>query len=162
MKHSSFLAIFVSLFIISCSQTEEPLYSCDDDVDNWISEHLDDVKSMSRSTWLNIQDFELQKSVYALFNAEQKYIIWTEHLKEVMTLDWNPDEMLHLKRMYDFIADWPELFNGRIDTMTDEDADTFEIFIYKWQEYAKENLNWSDATIYATIASPEKNDRQTR
>lgn len=150
MKKFSFLWLIAILVFTSCSQDEE-FYSCDPDVDQWTKEHLSEIKTMTRSNWLEVEGEDYKKAVYIAFTPDQEILFWKEKLSEVLELDWNSEERNHIKLLINYIEQNPELFDDM-----NSDKDSFEKFVYLWLERAREELKWDDSIIYAIAVSGER------
>lgn len=156
MKSSmKFLMFFIAMasalsLLTACGHTEEP-FSCDADIDSWVKESLAEVRVMTRSEWLELEDTETERACYRAFTTEQRQKFWIDKLNEVLSLDWNDKEGKHIEEMLSFVAG-----NERIFSETHSDMDFEDIvdkFIYLWIEEGKEQLGWSDKIVYAIIAT---------
>jgi len=140
--------LLVSMAMFSCSQDEE-VYSCDKEVDTWVKENLDDIRHMDRSKWLEL-DERVSRAVYIAFAPEQKQIFWQQKIQEVLSLNWNESEKEHIVAFYETVKSNPDWFD--LDTSIREKCfEDFELFKYRWTEYAKEELGWTLSQI-ASIA----------
>lgn len=144
------MAIILLQLLSSCS--DDITYSCDSTQNDWVKNHLDDIKSMDRIDWLNT-DAPLSIPVYRAFSATQKIDFWNQKMDEVQQLKWNNDELEHIKVISEYIKAHPLLFNPNIP---DNVIDDFDIFIYKWCNWAQEHLGWSNNIIYSLIGCGNK------
>ena len=61
---------------------------------------------------------------------------WKEKFSQVMKLDWNEKEKEHIQHLIDYLNENPDIFEL-------DDSNEYEIFKYKWIDYAKNELGWS-------------------
>ena len=140
-----------SIIFVGCNNTlDEVYYSCNKEADKWAKENIVDIQKMTRTDWERISDYSYQKAAYNAFTAEQKSTFWIERIEEIMLLDWNEDEINHLTDLLQFVKNHVSVFENDSDT---KEAD---IYSYKWIDYARNNLNWTDYTIYAVTMSGYK------
>lgn len=135
----SICLVFFSLLLYSCS-SEEEIYSCDPNVDQAVKDNLEEIHKMNRADWLDISDYQMQRAVYNAFTAEQKHAFWISKLTNVLEFDWNAGEKEHIQKLMDYAT--VTLFERKLSK---ED----EIFFYKWNDYAKEELDWDMQVIGA-------------
>ena len=138
--------LFASFALFSCSQEEE-IYSCDEAVNDWVKDNLFDIQKMTRSDWLNL-DENVKQAAYVAFTPEQKQTFWLEKMQEVLLLGWNEVEKVHLESLYKMILDNPQWFSLGFSENKHE-LEKFELFTYKWVEYAKDDLEWDDILIFS-------------
>lgn len=143
-------AFIIVQLLSSCS--DDITYSCDSNQNNWVKSHLEDIKSMHRIDWLNI-DGTLGIPVYRAFSANQKLDFWSHKFNEVQQLNWNKAELEHIKVISEYINSHPQLFCANIP---EKDIDDFDIFIYNWCNWAYEHLGWTDSIIYSITGCGNK------
>lgn len=145
MKKKNFCIFFIltCVFMSSCSSDDE-LYSCDPDANEWAKENLSEIRSMDRVDWLEIGDDTYQRASYNAFTSSQRFDFWVDKINHVLTLDWNDLEKEHIKILLDFIGDNRSVFK----TGATEES---EIFFYRWSEEAKEILGWNDQVVGSII-----------
>lgn len=85
--------------IIGISACSAPTYSCDPEIDNWVTQNINRVKTLTRADWLDIDNIEYQRGAYGAFSVEQKVKLWIEKFEEALKLDWNETEYKHIKRL---------------------------------------------------------------
>ncbi|WP_029904859.1 bacteriocin fulvocin C-related protein [Prevotella sp. 10(H)] len=141
VKLLSILLVLCGLGLFSCSGDDE-YYSCDPEANEWAKDNLDDIRKMTRSEWLNV-DVGLQRAAYVAFVPDQKKNFWMQKMDEALKLNWNEKEKAHLKEIQNYLS---RNINFSTETTKEEN-----IFIYKWIEYAREELGWTDKIIYALI-----------
>ena len=146
------ITILFGLILCSCSM-DEPRYSCNREIDDWVKENVDRIHLMSRADWLEAEP-ELCIPIYRAFKPEQRIEFWREKFKELMMLSWTDGEMSLIKEAEQFFEEHINLFGDILPT--DEQLDEVEIFFYKWSEKAKKEYLWSDSMITSIIASGEK------
>lgn len=83
-------------------------------------------------------DMGTQKAIYNAMSLEQRYNLWITKLNNVLKLEWNEKEEEHLNNLLIFIENNKILFDNK---KNDDINDEFELFMYKWKEYAK--MNWA-------------------
>lgn len=140
--------VLLGLFMYSCSSDIE-VYSCDPEIDGWVKEHKREIRSMTRSNVLELADVNLQRAVFTAFDPDQMYYFWKEKISEVLYLNWNMQEQEHIKQIDVFIDENKDIFTKGM-------SDAGSIFIYKWIEHAREELNWDDKQIYGVIMEGNK------
>jgi hypothetical protein len=145
--------IVMCFAFFSCLQEEE-VYSCDKDVNAWVKENLADIQQMTREDWLRL-DESVNRAAYVAFKPEQKQKFWLQKLQEVLSLDWNELEKAHIKDFYQEILDNQQWFLDDF-SKNESDFEKFEIFIFKWKEYAEVNFGWDKNIMGSIIASGNK------
>ena len=150
--------LLIILLITSCDSANEPLFSCDEHINHWVETNLKTVHQLNRQQWLTIKTIGQKIATYRGFTSEQKHKFWHDKLKEVKMLDWNSEELKHIDTLINFIDEYDKIFtdNFKNKTIDEELEDTFDVFMYTWTQDAKDNLNWSDRTIFAIIGAGEK------
>jgi len=140
-------------FIMCACSMDEPKYSCNTEVDEWVKDHVDEIHSMSRANWLE-SDAEFSIPIYRAFTPEQRINFWREKFQELKALPWSTGELSLIKEAESFFESHLSLFGPNVPT--DEQLDDMELFIYKWSEKAKKDYSWSDQMIASIIASGDK------
>lgn len=135
------------VFIGFCSCSETIVYSCDSDANIWVKRNLEQIQQMSREEWEMIESSSYQHAAYVAFPGEKKEEFWNAKLSLAMELDWNEKEKAHIAKIIEYIDKDKELF------IRDTPTDDFYIFVYKWIEYAREELNWEDPVIWSILMS---------
>lgn len=144
------IAIFMCIGLSSCDIYD---YSCDPEINNWVSSNIDDIRSMTRKEWVQIEDVSKQRGAYGAFSIEQKIALWKGKFEEILALKWTPKECDHIKKLINTIQANSDWFN---QNATEEVQDTKELFVQAWLDYAIEDLKWSNELIYAIAFTPEK------
>lgn len=140
------------VLITSCSQSEEIFYSCDKTQDEWVKENLSEIRQMTRSEWLQV-DESMADPIYRAFTPQQRIDFWRERFDEIMELPWNDAELAHIQSLIDFMNSNLHIFYGNLST---EDEDAMDLFAYKWQQYAVEQLGWEEKVGLIIMMSGDK------
>lgn len=146
-----FLTCFLFVFA-SCQ--EEEIYSCNEEVNDWVKENLKEIRTMTRSEWKNLDEY-VKRGCFVAFTQQQKVDFWKEKLNEALELGWTKEEAEHIKVMCRFVDEHPEYFDFSTKR-TDEEIEIFELFIYEWTKKAEQQLQWSKNTIGGLIATGNK------
>lgn len=153
MKLKTFIVtVAIGLCLSSC-ESNEPKFSCDDNVESWVKNHLGEVQSMTRSEWLK-SDPRYSLAMYRAFTHEQRVEFWREKFNEVKQLSWTDSEIAHIAEAERFFENHLDLFNG--EKLLDSQLDEVELFLYKWSEKAEEEFGWNKDVVYAIVASGNK------
>ena len=146
MKRLLLFTITVYCTITSSCQKNEDYYSCDPKIDQWAKTNLTEIRTMTRSEWLNI-DISYARAAYLASTPEQKQEIWASKVRDVLAMDWSQKEKIHIKLLLDFIEQNKEIFEK--NASNDESlCDYVDLFQYKWVSYAREELDWTDKLIF--------------
>jgi hypothetical protein len=134
----------------SCSG-EDDVFSCDPEANEWAKENLDDIRQMTRADWLNVSE-NLQRAAYVAFTPEQKQSLWVGKLNEILrNVVWTPQEKTHIEYILSLISENSSLFDKNTNK---EDLDKIEIELYKWKEYAIEELGWTPMFLSSITTTP--------
>lgn len=153
-KMSFYHLLLIGLLVGFSSCQKEQIYSCDPEIDDWVSESLSEIHSLSRSSWLKLEE-PLKIPAFRAFTAEQKQAFWKSKIQETLIFDWNDLEKEHLQKMYEFISNNLDVFEK--DAMNnDEIYDKIDRFKFEWVDYAEDILGWSRRLIGSIIASGNK------
>lgn len=151
MKNVFLLTVLMTSLFISCSN-EGNLYSCDRKMNEWVTDNLSEIQLMDRSDWLKC-DLSTGVVLYRAFTPKQRKELWQAKIKEVKLLPWTNKELAHIQQIEDFINTYDELFEQE---KSEEFYEYMEIFMYKWQQYAKNNLGWTDKICIAIAGTGYK------
>lgn len=146
MKQKTWFILCLTVIMLSCSKDEELNYSCNPAADAWVKSNLTKIQVMDRSDWINLET-KFQLATYRAFSKKQKIAFWNDKLSEVMKLDWEQKELVHIQKVQNFINNHHELFNGEL--LSEEKNDELEIFAYQWMKYAIDSLGWDKKLVYA-------------
>lgn len=147
--------IYVMLTVLSiqllfaCDDKNDSLmFSCNPVVQKAVASNLSTVRKMKRTDWLKFrQDFK--RALYRAFTPAQRKEIWIDKFKELKNLDWSKEELLHIKKVEDFMCTHEELFTDK--KLTDEQQNAIDMFFLNWTKEGELNLGW-DKTIAISIA----------
>ena len=143
MKKLFFMLVLTTLVLTSCSKEDNILYSCNEDINEWVIKNKEMINKMNRSDLLKMNTAQM-RAAYRAFTQKQKIQYWESSLEESMLLDWSEAEVLHIKKVKEFIKSHTHFFRG--EPLEEEELDELEIFFYQWLEYAKENFGWTNKT----------------
>ena len=151
MGKNAFFIIVLFLSLSSCNKNEV-VYSCDNDVNDWVYENLDNIASMTRSEWKSLDD-EYKIPVFRAFTQEQRVLFWNEKINDIISgYDWNVEEHKHIVELLNFINNNVDIFDFSTE-YSDEQIERIEVFSYKWIENALNELGWDLPLIKAIVAS---------
>lgn len=149
MKQIFTLVILASLCLYSCNN--EVVYSCDENINEWVHENLSDIRVMSRSEWNNLEE-DIKVPVYRAFTHQQRVNFWKNRFSDILALEWSDEEKAHIGLLLDFINNNQYIFEG-YDIMSDKEKNVFDLFIYEWIDKAKVDLGWSNSLLFPILAS---------
>ncbi|MDR0895719.1 MAG: bacteriocin fulvocin C-related protein [Prevotellaceae bacterium] len=141
----------VIVFASACSSVDEPVYSCNSDVNAWVKANLSTIQQMDRNQWLQLGE-NVKRASFIAFTAKQKQLFWEQKIEEILVFDWNANEKEHLERLLSMIKEHPQWFEDaylRVESNRKE----FEILTFKWADYARNQLGWSKDLVGNIIAS---------
>lgn len=152
MKQLLYLSLVLMLSLVSCtnSEEEEQRYSCNEEANLWVKKNLREIRTLTRSEWLDIPNQNYQRAAYIAFKPKQKLDFWLEKFEDVLQLNWNAAERQHIKAIHDFLRENPYVFQ---DECSDEEQRQFDLFIYEWSDMAIKELNWSQELVASLIAT---------
>lgn len=143
------LALSLSFVLQSCSEDEE-VYSCNQEINNWVKENKDYIQTLTRSQWVEF-DHNVAQAAYIAFTPSQKVEFWKEKIEEVKSLDWSEDELAHIQKAEDFIMANTQYF--RNEKLSEEELDDIETFFVKWMKSAEKEFGWTQQTSTAIICT---------
>lgn len=152
MKKCYFILFLVSLVMFSCQK--EHLYSCDPFVDEWAVENYNEIMKLSSEEFYSLKNNAYRRAAYRIMPTQSKFNIWRNKLDELEKLEWSEEEWKHILKIYSLA-----LSNTKYSILnTDhiEENDSLLIQIYRWENYAREELKWTKKMIYAICCTPEK------
>ncbi len=139
IKHS-FLPILVFFFYCSFTFEPDPIYSCDPEINAWVKANKTTFLHFDRKDIVSFKSFEKQKAIYLSLNGEKKCAIWKEKLNiELYGKDMLKDDVLHLKKMIDFMT--PSHFESVGNDLA------LKTFCKEWKKIAIEKLSWSEEKL---------------
>lgn len=140
-----------SIFVSSCNEDSE-YYSCEKNVDRWVKDNFKEVRGMTRADWAEIGDIVYQRAVYNAFSPEQRFNLWMEKFERLPEMFSKDAEKAHIELLISALRTNPHWFS---DIRTDEEKNQFELFFYRWREYASSDLGWTPDKIYTLVGTPE-------
>ena len=146
------LSVVASLLFVSCSNSDDLVYSCDKQTDLWVKENIEMVRSFGRNEWLKFSNTE-KRAIYRAFTPEQRVLLWKEKLNEVKKLSWNEKELSHITKIEEFIDMHKEYFESGL---SDDGKDVVDTFFYKWKTYAVDSLGWDKRICIAIAGTPDR------
>ncbi len=93
-----FLTCLLSVFA-SCQKEE--IYSCNEEVNDWVKENLKEIRTMTRSEWKNLDEY-VKRGCFVAFTQQQKVDFWKEKFNEALELGWTKEEAEHIKAEQQF------------------------------------------------------------
>ncbi len=151
MEKVFYLFMFVmTATFCSCSQDSEPVYSCNEAINEWTKENLETIHLMTRSEW-NMLEEPKKAAAFRAFSKQQRIRFWHEKLEELKSLDWSQDELEHILLIGLFIDEHQNFFRG--EELTDDELDELEKFCYLWIQKGLEKFGWSEKTAISIIAT---------
>lgn len=142
--------VFALALLTSCAK---PYYSCDEEVNGWVCENLEEIGKMSRKDWLKVNDISYQRGIYNAFLVDQKIDLWVEKIDELLELNWSSAGTEHLIELQVAIKD---NINWFLAECTDDEQDKKDMFMYQWVDYAINKLNWKQELIFLIAFTPER------
>lgn len=148
------LKVYLSfIFMLQlCSSCSKEYYSCDQEVNNWVCNNLDNISKMTRKDWLEVSDVTYQRGIYNAFLVDQKINLWVGKIEELLGLNWSSAEKEHLIKLQVAIK---ENVNWFLVNCIEEEQDKKDMFMYQWIDYATNKLNWQKELIYSIAFTPE-------
>ena len=141
MKKLFFILVLTTIVLTSCSQEEDVLYSCNEEINEWVIENKEIINQMNRDDLLKMDPAQM-RATYRAFSQKQKIEYWEASIEETLLLDWSDAEVLHIRKVKEFIKSHTNFFRG--EPLEEAELDELEIFFYQWLEYAKENFGWTN------------------
>ena len=148
------LGLSMALLMSSCSQ-DEVFYSCNEEEDTFVKDNLKEIQKMTRGEWLESSQ-DLKLPMYRAFTAEQKQQFWKEKIEKVMNCySWTEEELNHLIALRDAVVNHEYWFMGK-KRMSEQEQEDFEVFEYRWTEYAKSVRLWSEKLVGSIVYTGEE------
>lgn len=149
---SCLLTTLFLLVIVSCTQDNE-VYSCNQEINNWVKENKTYIQTLTRSQWCELRP-SVSRPAYIAFTPSQKVRFWKEKIEEVKSLDWSKEELLHIQEVENFIVTNTQYFrNGRL---SEKEYDEIETFFVKWIKTGERKYNWTTQTAMAVVCTGYK------
>lgn len=150
MKNLFYLLYVVVLVMVSSCQKDESVYSCDMNTNEWVKANLSDIRTISRAECRD-SDESLKRAIFRVFTPDQRIDLWVEKLHEVLSLNWNAKETMHIKKLLQYIENNPDCYD--FEKQKTEEEERLELFAYKWQEEAINDLKWDMKLIRGIAAT---------
>lgn len=138
---SLFLVFLLAMVLQTCQQ-DEKVYSCDPILNEYITIHKEELRSISVLELSN-SDIAFQQAVFRSFDAEKKREVWMQRIQILLeTQDYSPEEFAHVK-----------ILLGHLQTGNYEEKNLESglrerrQFASEWIKKAKDDLRWSDWQI---------------
>lgn len=138
----------------SCTSDEEEMFSCNKQVDEWVKDHLSEIRVMDRTDWLNSPN-EKALAMYRAFTPDQRLSFWNAKIEEVLRLNWSEAEINHIRKAQIFLNSNSEIFSDFALT-TEERDDLVDEFCYKWTENAITELGWTETIAKSILMSGKR------
>ena len=143
------VALIMITFLTSCQQ-DELLYSCDREINKWATLNAEEIKSMTKSQFLDL-DASYQRAAYNAFSPQQRMNLWKTKFEETLQLAWTASERIHIETLLNTIEKNIDWFNN---SRSQEVMDNIAIETYRWIDVAINDLLWDVETIYAISGTP--------
>lgn len=158
MKKLTVLSLVTVLVItLGTSCSKDVKYSCDPEVDAWAKENIEDIRTMTRTQFLDLS-VAYQQAAYSVFSADKKIDVWSAKCAELLELPWTDLEKDHINALLTLIKEndswWYQQERANSKRELEAIADEVMIKTYRWTEYAYETLGWDKDLVRAIIASP--------
>lgn len=119
------------------------------DADEWVEKNRSMLDTLTRAGWLDL-DEGYKWYVFSELNPKQQFELWKGKLEQVMNdFEWNEEEMNHLKKIYDWFLEHPDLYEEKSEEQRDKDNEYME----EWAMYALNELKWPKKLIAAISMS---------
>lgn len=153
------LTMTITALVSSCSKNDDVTYSCNKEVNKWVKDNFTEIQQMNVEQFVSMNSLDMQRGVYNAFTAKQRQNIWFNKFDAIVKLNWTEKEKNHIESLIEIVKSNPYWFDSA--EATSEMRDEMEIWVYKWKEYAKEELGWGIETIYAIAGTPNSVYRKT-
>jgi len=156
MKKIQLYIIFCFAFaILGCQKDSKThFYSCDDDINNWVIENESEIENMSRTDLL-LYNNDYQRPIFRAFTSKQRLSCWKDKLNEVLVLQWDTNERLHIYTLLKNLdINWfveNNYVNGLNPQILRDD------FIKNWIEKGINEIGWSKGLVHSMIVCMETN-----
>lgn len=149
MKKKFSLLLLMITFLSSCNY--DIVYSCDENINDWVHDNLNAIQVMTRSDWNKIEE-KFKIPVYRAFTLEQKVVFWNEKLADLLLLEWSDNEKIHIQSLITFINEHQHFLNG-YTLLSDDEKNVFDLFFHQWIYTAQNELKWNNKLLYAILAT---------
>lgn len=149
-KYSILIMMAATLFLSACAQDDEPTFSCNSNINQWVLNNLEEISTMTRSDWKELPN-DVAIAVYRAFSPEQKIRFWQEKFEEVKQLEWSNEERMHIQMAEKFLYSHTQLFYKK--RLSEDEEDELDIFYYTWSRKAMHDFNWDERLAADIIVS---------
>lgn len=114
------IVYFIAIFIIaaSCNKSEQQTYSCNKDLNDWVTTHKDGVADITRDQFVTLPT-TYQKAVFKSFTKEKKTSLWHEKLDILLESDYyNEDFKRKIEELKTFVE--PDIYDFDIGEKPDD------------------------------------------
>ena len=150
MKQMTILGLLMAILAITSCNRDDLQYSCDPVINAWTKANIHEIQAMNRADFLNLDDAN-QRGAYRAMTSEQRIQIWIGKINQVLFLEWNERERVHIEKLRVFIDENAMLFGRDVYV---EYQDIIELEAYKWGDFALNELGWTPELIYAIAGNP--------
>lgn len=149
------LLLICSGIFYSC-QTEER-FSCNEQVDNWVKKHLNEIQQSSLEEWRGLPQ-SVSIAAYRALSNNKRYLFWKQKMNELLALDWDKEKREAIEKLSNVISQNPNWFNGEY-TLSTMERDKFELTMYEWIDYA-ETIGLNDKQIFGVLGTLQQIDQE--
>lgn len=144
MKKIYLTFIMAALAIMWSCQSEEEVYSCDEDVNQFINQNVLELNSMATENFALLSR-ETQRAAFRMFCPERRHQLWSEKYNYLLLN--NPDafsteELNHIEELLNYLD--VDLFQNDIKNT---DMAEFYMAIEIWQEKGIICFDWTEDKI---------------
>lgn len=128
----------VTFSLSSCS--EDPLYSCDPEVEAWTKVNINLYQSASRANIVKLP-LERQQAVIRGISTDKKVSLWRTKFDYIMIDERLTDaEKNELRQLYDFVS--PEYYDTKLG------LSQLREFATTWERRMSEKYGWNEQKIF--------------
>jgi hypothetical protein len=142
--------ISATIFLTAaCNKNEPHLYSCDDDVNSYVVDNLDNVNNLKRKDLLR-HDLETQRALFRAMSPQNRYICWKEKIEKTLSLEWTDNELNHINLLNDAMnVEW-----FRDKNLNNPDFKyNLNDFLLDWIVTGINDYRWSKGLVFSIVAT---------
>ncbi len=144
-----FNLIILVLLLMSACQKDDQLYSCNPEIDKYVTVNLSHLAQLSLDEFLEL-DIPLQRAVFRSYTTERKLDFWMEKLHRTLLLgNWTEKEILHIKNLEDILNVTIFESYSKNQILKTEQA----VFAKEWVAYSLNTLKWNKAKLTFVVSS---------
>jgi hypothetical protein len=138
--------LFVMALLIASCDKDEKIYSCNKDVNDWVTANKSQIDTIAyRESLLNFE-LEYQKGIYRALKPKIRYLIWVDKINQVLKLNWENDERKHIEELLNSINE--KWFSEKL--LSDKELISQRKGVLKnWVSLGLKELGWSKALIHS-------------